>query len=128
MKTISKIIMVAVSAAFLGAGALVLNTQGLNVAQAQTQSAKALVDRAIADGKIGETAAGYLAAVNGQTLDRATEAAMNEVNIGRKSLYTRLARDQGVKPEVVAALTGEKQIAKAAPGEYVMTSSGWTRK
>jgi uncharacterized protein YdbL (DUF1318 family) len=128
MKTLSKIIIVAVSAGFLGAGALVLNSQGLNVAQAQTQSAKALVDRAIAEGKVGETAAGYLAAVNGQALDRATEAAMNEVNIGRKSVYTRLARDQGVKPEVVAALTGEKQIANAARGEYVMTATGWKKK
>jgi len=128
MKTISKIVMVAVSASLLSAGALVLNNQGLNVAQAQTQSAKALVDRAIAEGKVGETAGGYLAAVNGQALDRATEAAMREVNIGRKSVYTRLARDQGVKPEVVAALTGEKQIANSARGSYVMTATGWRKK
>jgi len=128
MKIFTKLILVAVSAALLGSGALVLNSQGLNTAQAQTLSAKALVDRAIAEGKIGETAAGYLAAVNDQSLDRATEAAMREVNIGRKSVYTRLARDQGIKPEVVAALTGEKQIANAARGEYVMTSAGWRKK
>lgn len=128
MKTLSKIIMIAASAALLGTGALVMNSQGLNVAQAQTQSAKALVDRAITEGKIGETTTGYLSAVNNQALDRATEAAMREVNIGRKSVYTRLARDQGVKPEIVAALTGEKQIAKAMRGEYVMTATGWKKK
>lgn len=128
MQIISKVIMIALSAALLGTGALVLNTQGLNVAQAQTLSAKAIVDRAIAEGKVGETAGGYLAAVNSQALDRATDAAMREVNIGRKSAYTRLARDQGVKPEVVAALTGEKQISKARRGEYVMTATGWRQK
>jgi len=128
MKLISKITMLALSAALLGAGAITFNAMDLNTAEAQAQSAKAIVDAAKAAGKVGETAAGYLDAVNGQSLDAATAAAMREVNIGRKSVYTQLARDQGVKPEVVAALTGEKQIAKANRGEYVLTAQGWTRK
>ena len=128
MKLISKITMLALSAALLGAGAITFNAMALNTAEAQAQSATAIVDAAKAAGKVGETAAGYLDAVNGQSLDAATAAAMREVNIGRKSVYTQLARDQGVKPEVVAALTGEKQIAKANRGEYVLTAQGWTRK
>lgn len=128
MKLISKITMLALSAAVLGAGAVTFNATGINTAEAQAQSAKSIVDSAKSMGKIGETAAGYLEAVNGQSLDAATAAAMREVNIGRKSVYTQLARDQGVKPEVVAALTGEKQIAKASSGEYVMTKNGWARK
>lgn len=129
MKTVSKIIALTVTGALLGAGAITLNTQGLNAAQAQSASAKATVDSAKAAGKIGETAAGYLDAVNNQSLDAATKAAMKEINIARKALYTRLANEQNVKTEVVAALTGEKQVAKAGGGEYVLKSSGsWVQK
>ncbi len=129
MKIVSKIIALTVAGAILGAGAGALNIQGLNTAQAQSASAKATVDRAKSAGKIGETAAGYLDAVNNQSLDAATKAAMKEINIARKSLYTRLANDQNVKTEVVAALTGEKQVAKASAGEYVLMSSGsWVQK
>ncbi len=128
MKLILKIAMVGLSAAILGAGALTLSTQTATTAYAQALPAKTLVDKAIAEGKVGETVAGYLEAVNNQSLDAATAAAMREVNIGRKAVYTRLARDQGVKTEIVAALTGEKQVAKASRGEYVLTAQGWQKK
>ena len=105
MKTVSKIVALTVTGALLGAGAIALNTQGLNSAQAQSASAKATVDSAKAAGKIGETAAGYLDAVNNQSLDAATSAAMKEINIARKALYTRLANEQNVfwqlGPEIV---------------------------
>lgn len=95
-------------------------------AEAQS-SAKAVVDAAIAKGEIGETAGGYLAAVT--SISSEQRRAMNEINIGRKSVYTQLAAKQGVSVEVVAAYTGEKQLAKAAPGAMIMTSSGqWSRK
>lgn len=129
MKPISKIIALTVTGVLLGAGSIALNTQGLNSAYAQSASAKATVDSAKSAGKIGETAAGYLDAVNNQSLDAATKAAMKEINIARKALYTRLANEQNVKTEVVAALTGEKQVAKAGSGEYVLKSSGnWVQK
>jgi uncharacterized protein YdbL (DUF1318 family) len=128
MKFVLKIAMIGLSAAILGAGALSLTPHSANTAYAQAQSAKTIVDAAKSAGKVGETAAGYLEAVNGQSLDAATAAAMREVNIGRKAVYTRLARDQGVKTEVVAALTGEKQIEKAARGEFVLKASGWQKK
>ena len=56
-----------------------------------------------------------------------------EARVNAKSIvdavYTRLARDQNVRSEVVARLTGEKQIEKAAKGEYVLDGTGqWTRK
>ena len=101
MKTVSKIVALTVTGALLGAGAIALNTQGLNSAQAQSASAKATVDGAKAAGKIGETAAGYLDAVNNQSLDAATSAAMKEINIARKALYTRLANEQNVKTEEI---------------------------
>lgn len=96
-----------------------------SVAQAQnrTSSAKAIVDQAIADGIVGETAAGYLALVNGVADAKITKA-MNEVNIGRKTLYTNKAREEGVPVEQVAALFGEKQLAAAKPGAKVLTKEG----
>jgi uncharacterized protein YdbL (DUF1318 family) len=64
-----------------------------------------------------------LALVNGTASSDITNA-MNEINAGRKSVYTRLARDQNVQIEIVAALTGEKQLAKAAAGSKVMNKQG----
>ena len=91
-------------------------------------SAKSIVDSAIANGLIGETASGYLALVSGSASQSVVNA-MNEINIGRKSLYTRLAREQNVAVEIVADLTGEKQIAKATLGSKYMNSQGqWVTK
>ena len=97
------------------------------VAQSRS-SAKAIVDKAILDGVVGETAAGYLALVTGSA-DPDVRKAMNEINIGRKSLYTSKAREEGVPVEQVAALFGEKQLAAAKSGEKVLTPQGrWVTK
>ena len=109
--------------ALLG-GAAVLTTGSATSAFAQASSAKAIVEQAKNSGKIGETVSGYLDVVPGASLSSAEKNAMNEINIGRKSVYTRLAREQNVSVEVVAALTGEKQIAKQRSGK-VMTETGW---
>ena len=98
------------------------------VAQAQTSSAKSVVNDAKSKGLIGETVSGYLAPVTGATVSQGVRNAMNEINIGRKSVYTRLAREQNLSVEVVAALTGEKQIAKAPAGRKVLDRSGKWRK
>lgn len=98
-------------------------------AEAQIQSAKSIVDEALSKGVIGETVSGYLAPVEGVVVSQAIRNAMNEINIGRKSVYTRLARDKNSSIEVVAALTGEKQIAKAPAGHKVLDRSGlWRTK
>jgi len=112
----------------LAGGSFMATQTGGNIAQAQSQSAKTVVDAAITRGAIGETAGGYLDATGQGSLSAAERNAMNEVNIGRKGVYTRLAREQNVQIEVVAALTGEKQIAKAARGAMVKDTGGWRRK
>ena len=95
--------------ALLAGGVVTVTTLGASEpAYAQTQSAKSVVDAAKARGTIGETPAGYLAVVGGETA--AERNAMNEINIGRKALYTRKARDENLQVEVVAAIFGEKQI------------------
>jgi len=116
------------AAALLTGGAVVMNMAGANVAYAQS-SAKATVDSAIARGEIGEQSSGYLAVVDGASPSSAVVNAMNEINIARKSVYTRAAANGPESATVYAQLTGEKQIKKAAPGTYVKDASGvWKKK
>ncbi len=115
------------SIVMFGGGMFAVQSVFAPTAMAQS-SAKAVVDNAIASGIVGETASGYLALISGSASPEIVNA-MNEINIGRKSLYTRLAREQNVTVEVVAALTGEKQITKTAPGTKYMNSRGaWVTK
>jgi len=124
-----KTIFTAISAiALLAGGTLAVATFGGTDATAQAQSAKSIVDSAKSKGVIGETIAGYLAITGQGSLSSAERAAMNEINIGRKSIYTKKARAENLQVEVVAAVFGEKQIAKSASGEKVMDSSGVWRK
>ncbi len=91
-------------------------------AVAQASNAKAIVDQAKTNGLIGETAGGYLAVIT--TAPRDVVNAMNEINIRRKSLYTKLAREQNVQIDVVAAVTAEKVRAKAKSGEKYLDKDG----
>lgn len=118
--------------AMLGAlmfGNIAIVAHGFLAPDAAAQSsAKSIVDTAIANGIVGETASGYLALVS-DSASQSVVNAMNEINIGRKSIYTRLAREQNVAVEIVAALTGEKQIAKASLGTKYMNNQGqWVTK
>jgi len=114
--------------ALLGGGAVVMNTAGLNAAHAQS-STKATVDAAIARGEIGETSKGYLEVVDGASPASDVVAAMDEINIARKIVYTRAAENSTEPARTFAQLTGEKQIAKAATGTYVKDASGvWKKK
>jgi len=129
MATLMKTILGGFAAvALLTGGAVVMNTAGINVAHAQS-SAKATVDAAIARGEVGETITGYLEVVEGAAPSSAVRNAMNEINIARKSVYTRAASKSTEPAKVFAQLTGEKQIKKAAPGTYVKDASGvWQKK
>ena len=98
-----------------------------NATPAYAANAKAVVDAGIAAGRIGETIGGYLEAVS--SVSDAERRAINEINIGRKSVYTDLAEKKGVSVDVIARLSGEKQLAKAAPGSMIMGEDGqWMRK
>jgi len=98
------------------------------LAQTQSQISKDVVDDAKAKGLIGETVGGYLAVVD-NSADRSVIDAMYDINIRRKSLYTKKAREQNVDVEEIAALTGEKVVENASSGEMVMYSDGqWVTK
>jgi uncharacterized protein len=110
-----------------GAAAMTVMPDGfIQTAQAQDAAASA-VDTAKAAGRIGEQADGYLGAV--VSLSPAEQAAMDEINIKRKTVYTKLARDKGVSIEDVAALTAEKLVEKAPRGHMIRDGFGnWIKK
>lgn len=124
-----KLIFGAVAAlGLLAGGTLLSTTLGTDVAHAQSSS-KATVDAAIARGEIGEQIDGYLGIVDGQNPSADVRTAMADINIRRKSAYTEAASQGNVQTAVFAQLTGEKQIAKSAPGTYIKDASGrWKKK
>ncbi len=128
--TLRKTIFTAISAvAILAGGTMAIAALGGTEASAQAQSAKSIISSAKAKGSIGETVAGYLSETGSGSLSAAERAAMNEINIGRKSIYTRKARAENLQVEVVAAVFGEKQLTKAKSGEKIMDASGsWRTK
>lgn len=113
----------AVLALSLSVGGFALSASYASVAMAQTTSSKAIVDQAKTDNLVGERIDGYLALVNANAPAH-VQAAVNEINIRRKSVYTKLARSGGTEVAVIARLSGEKLIAKAAPSTKIMGDDG----
>ena len=129
MATLKTLIGGFAAVALLSGSAILLNSSGENVAQAQTSSTKATVDAAIVRGEIGEQISGYLGIVDGKSPSSSVVNAMREINIARKAVYTRAASGSSQPATVFAQLTGEKQIKKAASGTYVKDSTGaWKKK
>lgn len=113
----------------MAGGAMVLTQAGQNVAYAQTDNSKAIVDAAIQRGEVGEQIDGYLGIVDGANPSKQVRDAVADINIKRQSVYTEAAVANNVQRTVFAQLTGEKQIKKAAPGTFVKDASGvWKRK
>jgi len=111
----TKIIAATFSATLLLGGMAMLGVT-TPTAAAQVGAAKKIVDAAKSQGTVGETIDGYLAPE--------VQAAVNEINIRRKSVYTSLARQKGTSPENVAGVSGEKLVAKAKTGEKIRLSGG----
>ena len=109
-------------------GGISVATMAPTPAVAQSNSAKLVTDRAKADGIVGERIDGYLGLVQ-NSASGDIQAAVNEINIRRKSAYTDLARNQNVSVDVVAKLSGEKLTANAPRGQMVLLdASGWKKK
>ena len=88
---------------------------------------KATVDAAKAAGTVGEQADGYLGIVSGA--DAATTAAVNDINAGRRTVYSQTAAKSGVSPDAAGQATGAQLIAKTPSGEYIKPLGGsWTKK
>ena len=88
---------------------------------------KATVDAAKAAGKVGEQADGYLGIVAGA--DGTITAAVNEINAGRREVYTQTATKSGVSPDAAGQATGAQLIAKVPAGQYFKPLGGaWTKR
>ena len=120
--TLTKKLMTAIFVAGIAFGGVAASQMFAPAAMAQAGAAKQIVDNAKAQGTVGETIDGYLAVVGGASAE--VQAAVNEINIRRKSVYTQLARDKNTSPDAVAAVSGEKLVAKAKSGSKVKLSDG----
>jgi uncharacterized protein YdbL (DUF1318 family) len=81
-----------------------------------------------ASGEVGEQADGYLGLVG--SASAAVRAQMDQVNIQRRSAYTRLAAQRGATIEEVAVSTACQLFAtRVGPGQYYRLPDGvWRRR
>jgi uncharacterized protein YdbL (DUF1318 family) len=94
---------------------------------ADLASDKAAVDAAKAAGTVGEQADGYLGIVS--SVDGTVTAAVNEINNGRRQVYSQTAAKSGVTPDAAGQATGAQLIAKVPGGQYFKPLGGaWTKK
>jgi uncharacterized protein YdbL (DUF1318 family) len=88
---------------------------------------KATVDAAKAAGTVGEQADGYLGIVS--NADGTVTAAVNEINAGRRQVYSQTAAKSGVTPDAAGQATGAQLIAKVPGGQYFKPLGGaWTKR
>lgn len=81
--------------------------------------------QAKADGLVGETGTGYLAAVKPSA---EVDALVADINRQRKAQYQKIAEKNGISLQAVEAQAGLKVIEKTPAGEFIDTGSGWQKK
>lgn len=99
------------------------------VPQAAAQSAsKQIVDQAKANGIVGEQSDGFLGLVKG-TASADIRAAVNDINIQRKSSYLKMASRKGESYENVTKTFAIELIERVPSGQMVRDVNGnWVRK
>jgi uncharacterized protein YdbL (DUF1318 family) len=86
------------------------------------------LDNAKSAGYVGEQRNGLLGLVDSNAPGD-VKALVDSVNAKRKDAYAAIAKKNGTSLASVAALAGEKAIAKTSPGNYIQNSSGgWEKK
>lgn len=86
------------------------------------------LDDAKRQGLVGERIDGFVGIVVADPTSQ-TRALVEQINAEREAKYAEIARQRGVPIAAVAQITGEKLIARAAPGEYVAGADGrWRQK
>lgn len=90
----------------------------------------AAIEQAKAQGVVGEMYTGYLGFPDASKASADLKRRVDEVNARRLALYTKTSQDSGQPVATIAALTAEKQIARAAGGEIVKpgATDAWTKK
>jgi uncharacterized protein YdbL (DUF1318 family) len=91
---------------------------------ATAQAQDAVIERAKADRVIGESYTGYLGVADPSRMTPDLKRRLEQINSGRLAVYTRAAGETGQSVAVIAALSAEKQIARAETGEAVLPGDG----
>ncbi|MEH6590454.1 MAG: YdbL family protein [Halioglobus sp.] len=76
-------------------------------------------------GMVGETNAGYIAAV--KPSDEVNQL-VKSINEQRKVQYERIAEKNSISLEAVEVRAGQRAIGKTPAGQMINTGSGWTKK
>ena len=78
-----------------------------------------------AQGLVGETATGYVAAVKSSP---EVNALVKDINAQRKAHYQKIATKNKISLEAVEVRAGQKAIGKTPTGQFVNPGSGWQKK
>lgn len=78
-----------------------------------------------AQGLVGETATGYIAAVKSSP---EVNALVKDINAQRKAHYQKIATKNKISLEAVEVRAGQKAIGKTPAGQFVNPGSGWQKK
>ena len=84
------------------------------------------LDDAKRAGQVGEQADGYVGVVPGAPASAGQLA--DRINAERSARYAEIAAKTGTSPTAVAALAGQKLIARASPGEWIRDAVGKWRQ
>lgn len=111
----------------IGAAAAALGLAGAAVAQTSAQ--KAMIDRAKAEGVVGEQADGYLG-FRTSASDPQLRAAVDATNSGRRSVYARSAAEAGTSADVAGARMFESQLLpRIQSGQWYRNAQGqWVQR
>jgi uncharacterized protein YdbL (DUF1318 family) len=86
------------------------------------------LDEAKAAGQVGERIDGYVGVVDASTPGD-VRAMVDQVNAERRQKYAEIAAERGTSVEAVAQIAGQKLIARAPGGQYVLGADGeWRQK
>jgi uncharacterized protein len=86
------------------------------------------LDEAKAAGQVGERIDGYVGVVDARTPGD-VRAMVDQVNAERREKYAEIAAERGTSVEAVAQIAGQKLIARAPDGQYVLGADGqWRQK
>lgn len=97
---------------------------GAALAPLAASAASAIVEQAKNECVVGEQADGYLGFVPGAEVSSALRREVRDINQQRKAFYADLAKKNGVTIEVTAALTAEKLLNQASPGQCIRDADG----
>ncbi len=87
------------------------------------------VEKLKRDGKVGETASGYLEAVRAEYLEvESIKRVITDENRFRKEQYESQAKVDRTTAEKAASKRGEELVRRAPAGDYVKDASGWRKQ